>query len=278
MRQVIDRPVVEGVMVPTVARARAWLLLVPLLSGCTAVPVRFESHASPEAARGIVIVADGAGGQQTAPRSLAAAVDQLGLPLHVRSFDWTHGWGRGLADLRDIDYSRCQGRRLAGEVWRCSSAYPGVGITLVGYSAGSAVVLAAAECLPPDSLQRIVLLAPAVSSCYDLRRALASACAGIDVFISDRDRFWLGLGTALAGTADGRRDAPAGRVGFRLSGQEALAGRLRQYPWSPAVVWTGHEGGHAGCLKPAYLETFVLPLLQPSSSPPRACQSTAPAL
>ncbi len=251
-------------------QARLWLL-VPLLAGCTSVPARIESHASPRAARGIVLVAGGAGGTQSAPRAIAAAVDRLKLPVHVRSFDWTHGNGRWLADLRDVEYSRCQGRRLA-ELVRCyRAANPDVPIYLVGYSAGGAVVLAAADHLQPGSLERIVLLAPAVSSSYDLRRALLATRSGVDVFISERDLFYLWLGTGLLGTADGRRDASAGRVGFRrpvlCAGEEALAGRLRQHPWGPGVEWTGHRGEHSGSLRPAYLETFVLPLLAPRCSP-----------
>jgi pimeloyl-ACP methyl ester carboxylesterase len=246
-------------------RARLWLLL-PLLSGCATVPTRIESHFSPVAARGIVIVADGAGGNHTATRAIATAVDRRGLALYVRSFDWTNG-GLGLTDVTDVAHSRCQGRLLAAEVCRYRTACPGVPVSLVGYSAGSAVVLAAAESLPADSLERIVLLAPAVSSSYDLRRALIAASAGVDAFSSERDRFWLGFGTALAGTADGKREAPAGRVGFcppaLCPGEAALAGRLRQHPWTPAVASTGNRGGHGDSLRPAYLEGFVLPLLAP---------------
>jgi pimeloyl-ACP methyl ester carboxylesterase len=252
-------------LMPRLAR-RLWFLL-PLLAGCTGVPVRVESRAPPQAARGIVLVADGAGGHQNAPRAIAAAADGLCLPLHVRSFDWTHGRGQGLADILDVPYSRCQGRRLAATVCAYRTAYPGVPVYLVGYSAGSAVALAAAEMLPPDSLERIVLLAPAVSACYDLRKALASARAGIDAFTSTRDRLYLGLGTRVLGTADGRRDPAAGRVGFQpptlCPGEEALAGRLRQHPWNESLAWTGHQGGHAESLRPAYLMAYVLPLLTP---------------
>ena len=59
-------------MAPALLRARLWLLL-PLLSGCTAVPTRIESQAPPSAARGIVLVAGGAGGHQAGPRSVAAS-------------------------------------------------------------------------------------------------------------------------------------------------------------------------------------------------------------
>jgi pimeloyl-ACP methyl ester carboxylesterase len=238
------------------------VLLLPLLHGCAGLPARVESRAPPEAARGIVLVLDGAGGRQGASRAVARAVDRRRLPLHVRSFGWTHGVGHGLRDVRDADHARRQGGLLAAEVACLRAAFPGVPVSLVAYSAGSGVALAAAERLPPDSLERVVLLAPAVSACYDLTRALASARAGIDAFSSERDWLWLGIGTAIVGSADGRCGEISGRVGFQPP-HPAVAGRLRQHPWDRSVAWTGNRGGHSGALTPAYLEAYVLPLLAP---------------
>ena len=65
-------------------------------------------------------------------------------------------------------------------------AYPGRKVYLVGHSAGCAVVLAAAERLPTDSVDRLILLAPSVCVTYDLRPALRTVRCGIDVFYSDR--------------------------------------------------------------------------------------------
>ena len=211
-----------------------------------------------------MFVVDGAGGSQNAPRAIAAVTDELRLPLHIRSFDWTHGQGRGLADVVDLPYAHCQGQRLAEEICQFRAAYPGVRIYVVGFSAGSTVALAAAERLPTDTLERIVLLAPSVSASYDIRGTMASARQGVDAFTSERDRFYLGLGTAAVGTSDGKREAAAGRVGFCppvLSQEELwLTGRLRQHPWNPGDAWTGNEGGHSGSLQPAYLKAYVLPL------------------
>jgi hypothetical protein len=256
-------------MAPTFFRfRRLLLLLLPLLCGCAGVPTRIESQVPPGGPRGIVLVADGAGAYQTASRTIAGAVDALGLPLYVRSFDWTHGRGQALADIVDYPYARCQGRRLAEEVVRYRRGCPNVPIYLVGYSAGTGVVLAAGEYLPADTLERIVLLAPAVSACYDLRGALASARQGVDAFTSERDTGWLGFGTGLVGTTDRTRDPAAGRVGFRppvLSPCELfLAARLHQHPWDPSLVWTGHEGGHADSLQLIHLKLFILPLLAPA--------------
>jgi len=254
-------------MTPTFQRSHFLLFLLAVLSGCAGLPAPVESRAPPSAASGIVFVVDGAGGYQNAPRSIAALADQIHLPLHVRSFDWTHGQGRGLADVLDVAYARCQGRLLAEEVCRYRDAYPCVPIYLLGFSAGCTVTLAAAEQLPSDTLERIVLLAPSVSANYDLRGAIASARQGLDVFTSERDRFYLGLGTAVIGTSDGRRDAAAGRVGFcppvLAQSEMWLAGRLRQHPWDAGAAWTGNEGEHAGSLRPAFLKAYVLPLLTP---------------
>jgi hypothetical protein len=249
-------------------RPAAWLLLLlPLVGGCVGLPRRVESRLPPDVARGVVFVVPGAGGGQKAPRVVAAEADAACLGLHVRSFDWGHGDRLGLADVADVSHAQRQGQLLAAEVRRCLSERPGVSVSLVGHSAGCVVVLAAVECLPADSLDRVILLAPATSPCHDLRRALMSARRGVDAYVSERDWLWLGLGTTVAGTPDGGRGPAAGRVGFYFPtlppGQEALAPRLRQHPWRPCVAWTGNHGGHAGTLEPAFVRAYLLPLLAP---------------
>src|SRR5947209_1438655 len=75
--------------------------------------------------------------------------------------------------------------------------------------------LAAAEELPPDTLERVVLLAPSVTSAYDVRPALRTARDGMDVFYSRADRLWLGAGAAFVGLSDDPNVArAAGRFGF----------------------------------------------------------------
>jgi pimeloyl-ACP methyl ester carboxylesterase len=246
--------------------ARVLWVLLPLLGGCSSLPRHVESRLPPHAASGVVFVAGGAGGRQESAVALADAADAAKVSLHVCSFDWSSG--RGLVDVTDAGHARRQGQVLAAEVRRRLAAHPGVRVSLVGHSAGCAVVLAAAECLPPDSLDRIILLAPAVSPCYDLRRALASARRGADVFTSGRDWLYLGVGTSVVGTPDGGRGPAAGRHGFCPPalgpGEQMLAGRLRQHPWTPCVRWTGNRGGHTGSLQPAFVRTYVLSLLAPT--------------
>ena len=161
--------------------------------------------------------------------------------------------------MTDIGHARAQAYRLAGQVNWYRTNYPDEPLYVIAHSAGTMVALEATQWLAPDSIERIILLAPAVSSDYDLRRALVTARLGVDVFASERDRFWFG-------TADGKRGGPAaGRVGFDapalVPSEAALASRLRQHPWDPSVAWTGNLGAHSDSLRSAYLKAYVLPLL-----------------
>jgi pimeloyl-ACP methyl ester carboxylesterase len=214
----------------------------------------------------VVFAADGAGAFLNSSESLRHELARERVPLHVERVAWSHGYLRVLADQVDYGHARDQGRRLAEAVLALRQVRPDLEIYFYAHSAGAAVVLAAAEHLPPGCVDRIILLAPAVSSGYDLRRALCSTSAGIDVFYSRRDWAFLSLGVTLFGTADRRWCAAAGRVGFRprveCPADSCLYHKLRQHAWCPAAACTGHHGGHSGAYQPGFLRACVVPLLQ----------------
>jgi pimeloyl-ACP methyl ester carboxylesterase len=211
-----------------------------------------------------MLVLDGAGDFEATTTAFQEAVRADGAPLWIDAVHWSHGYGRILADQIDQDHICCAGQALAARITAYHQKYPRLPIHLVGHSAGSAVVLAAAAVLPPNSVDHIVLLAPSVSADYDVRPALRCACGGVDVFYSQRDVAYLGLGTGIFGTTDRRWTPAAGRVGFRVAATSAedaaLLARLRQHPWNASVVWTGNEGGHYGSHHVCYLRAYVLPL------------------
>ncbi len=221
----------------------------------------------------IVFVADGSGDFRTTSRVLCEAVNACSVPLRVETFVWSHGYGRMLIDHVDHCNHLEEGRRLAAMIAAATAPTPCEGangsprgVYLIGHSSGGAVVLAAAEEAPPGSIERIVLLAPAVSHIYDLRPALRSVRQSIDVFISRRDVGALVLGTGIAGTADRRLAAASGHVGFTpilsCPGDELLYTKLRIHPWDPSVAWTGNRGSHYGTLEPGFMRAYVLPLLR----------------
>jgi pimeloyl-ACP methyl ester carboxylesterase len=216
-----------------------------------------------------VFVANGAGGFHAPSEAFEKAVAKEGLPLTVEEVVWSHGYGRVLADEIDYCHARREGEHLAVQVARYRERCPTAEVYLFGHSAGSAVVLAAAEALPPGSINRLVLLSPSVSTRYDLKPALRACCDGIDVFFSERDYGYLGLGTGVVGTADRLGGAAAGRVGFQVAANSPadaiLYSRLRQHPWHPSVAWTGNRGGHYGGYQVDFLRAYVLPLLKPGA-------------
>ncbi len=252
-------------------RTRLALLGVALFAaGCAASrqPVPSCGCVAPNA--DVVFVADGSGDYRTTSTALCQAVRASGVPLRVETFVWSHGYGRMLADHVDHCNHLEEGQRLAAFVAAAQQSCPARAVYLVGHSSGAAVVLAAAEAAPPGSLERIVLLAPAVSHNYDLRPALRSCRQGIDVFVSRRDVGALAIGTGIIGTADRRRTAAAGRIGFTpiltCPGDERLYAQLRAHPWDCSVEWTGNRGSHYGTLGQGFMRAYVLPLLSRSSS------------
>jgi pimeloyl-ACP methyl ester carboxylesterase len=249
---------------------RAFLLacLLPLLTGCWGACYRPDAAPAVVCAPssvGVVFVANGSGDFRTVSKNLCQVVAETAAPLQVETYVWSHGYMRYIIDHIDHTNQLQHGSILAAHIAAYRQACRARRICLIGHSAGCAVILAAAERLPPDSVDRIILLAPSVCTSYDLRPALRTARLGIDVFHSDRDRFILGLCMKLVGTADRNCWTAAGQVGFTPTiccpADAALYGKLRQHPWDPAVEWTGHHGGHYGNNGVAFLRVYVLPLL-----------------
>jgi pimeloyl-ACP methyl ester carboxylesterase len=245
------------------------LFFLPVLclpaAGCAGFRFDLKEPPPPRTIQGVVFAADGAGGWEATSQSLRWAVYQEQLPLQVETFRWSHGQGLFLLDQTSYGHAEEEGRLLAQRIAGVRARFPDFPVSLVGHSAGAAVVLAAAEALPPGSVEHIVLLAPSVSAGYDLRAALRGTRYGIDVFCSKRDWFYLGLGTTLVGNADRVWGSSAGRSGFRpiLENQEdaALYGKLREHPWDPCIEWTGNHGGHYGGYQVNYLRAYILPIL-----------------
>jgi hypothetical protein len=217
--------------------------------------------------RPLVWVLDGAGDLKGCSNALGAANTAAGSPVEMTVFQWSHGYRRLLKDQIDMDHARAQGERLAQAVAERKAREPGRRVVLVGHSAGCAVVLAACELLPMDSLDRVLLLAPSVSTSYDIRPTLWTAREGVDVFCSRRDWVALGFVVRVIGTTDNFwSGSAAGRWGFKPKGPNALAdaeqARLRQHFWSQDVTWTGHTGGHHGMHAPGFIHAYLMPLME----------------
>lgn len=213
--------------------------------------------------RPLVWVLDGAGDLKGLSNSLSISNQSAGSPVELTAFPWSHGYRQLYKDQTDWTHARTQGARLAAAIRERQAREPHRRTVVVAHSAGSAVALAAADRLPPDSIDRMVLLAPSVSTGYNIRPALWSAREGLDVFCSKKDWVALGFVTRVVGTTDRFGAKAAGRHGFRMGNSlnDCEASRLRQHFWTPQVAWTGHTGGHHGMYATAFQHAYVFPLL-----------------
>src|SRR5262245_22341546 len=153
------------------------------LPACAPVPTFLSSHdAVGPPPQYVLFVADGAGDYRACSSSLRETVQTDGRPLEVVTFVWSHGYLRNFADHVDYAFARFRGCELAEHVLEQRRTRPDLPVSLVGHSAGCGVVLAAAEQLPPDTIDRIILLSPSVSAEYDARSALRAARLCMDHF------------------------------------------------------------------------------------------------
>jgi pimeloyl-ACP methyl ester carboxylesterase len=246
-------------------------LLAVIAVGCVgSVATAQPSGAAPKAAPAVpatqvfdgplvVFFADGASGSTDVSQRLRNIVDLRQIPMEVRPIAWCRDLDT-VRNFTDQDAQLAAAACVVDAVKRLRQHCPNARVALVGYSAGSRVVLAAAEMLPVASIDRIVLLGSSVSSCYDLRPALKATYGGIDSFFSREDRILLAAERYL-GTSDGQNAPTAGRVGFHYPGdpkQCAAYGRLRQYEWTEEM---NGQGGHAFWANSIFLRFTLTPML-----------------
>jgi pimeloyl-ACP methyl ester carboxylesterase len=241
-----------------------WLLgLLLLPNAARGQPERAGSGASP----GVIVAVEGIGGVDVLPTSLPVACRKAGLPHEVRRFTWTHGTGKFFKDLQDTQHLLRKAQELASYLRTLRDLYPDRPIHLVARSAGTGLTLFALEALPPDTVDRVILLSAAVSPTYDLRPALRASRLGIISFHSPHDQIILNWGTRHFGTADRYYGPSAGLKGFEVpqglddEGRQLYA-RLVQVSWHSGMLWHGHSGGHLGTAAPAFLAQEVAPWLR----------------
>jgi pimeloyl-ACP methyl ester carboxylesterase len=216
----------------------------------------------------LVIVVGGIGGIDLVGPALRLSSPHVGLHHEVRNFIWTHGVGQFFKDLQDAPHTIRKAEELAHEIRRAREADPDRPIYLVGKSGGAGLSLMAAEQLPPETLERIILLNAAVTPSYDLRSALRAVKGELVSFYSPADWLILGWGTWQFGTIDRVHGPSAGLCGFvkpaGLSPEDqALYSRVVQVAWSPAMICEGYTGGHFGTCLPGFVGKEVAPWLKP---------------
>jgi len=241
--------------------------------------------------QGLVIILPGIEGKGPLNVNIAKGLNQGGVPSAIEIHDWS---ALSVATWFINLTAEGRNRRCAADIARriqvYQHRYPERPIHLIGHSGGGGVAVYALEALPPDRpITSAMLLAPALSPEYDLRRALRRTTCGIWNFYSDKDVGFLRLGTTIFGTIDRAHGSAAGAVGFReppgigTEGAKLYAKRLHQVRYTDRMARSGNMGGHSGWASQQFTREWIAPLLysQIAAVPvvaPRQIPDTLPAL
>ena len=226
--------------------------------------------------RGLVMVIGGVGGLDWCGLALRRLLKNKRPPYAIQIVPWGLGFGRWHADLTNVANRDAKARLIAEAIRLYKASQPECPVFLVAKSGGSGIAVKALELLDEEAVERVVLLAPALSPGYDLTAALRAVRREIVVFWSPLDLIVLGAGTRLFGTIDRVKTVGAGLVGFRVPAANSADparsreyDKLRQVRWHPRMAASGHFGGHMGPDSPFFLRKYVVPLLGIEETPPR---------
>jgi pimeloyl-ACP methyl ester carboxylesterase len=163
-------------------------------------------------------------------------------------------------NLRAHERNMATAEAIAREITAWRLEHPAEPFYLVGYSGGGGLVTLVTAALPDDvAIDRLVLVAPAISPDYPLAAQVLPHVREFAVnFASERD-LQVGWGTRVFGTIDRQHTASAGAAGFELDDE-----RLLQHHWSLDDRAYGHEGNHLSYLGGRWQTAKLLPVLDPN--------------
>jgi pimeloyl-ACP methyl ester carboxylesterase len=208
----------------------------------------------------------GIGGRRWTDDQMALGFRDAGYAGELQIYDWT-GEATGLGALVGYKRNQAEAQKVADYIVERVRSQPGVHFILTGHSGGTGIAVWALEKLPPDvKIDKMILLASALSPDYDMSKALAHVRGNCYSFCSENDVLVLGAGTKMFGTIDGKKTEAAGQFGFVFpaGGDAAEYAKLVQKPYDKAWLQLYHNlGDHLGCMNRSFVEKVVAPLLAP---------------
>lgn len=269
------------------SRALAIVVAVCLLAGCSAsrggkhtaskLP-KGEVVAAPKSplvlfpdrfSEGYTLVLPGAWGDLTSDYGILKGLEDADVRSAVELHDWTTIPMRIAYNIRNTEHNRDEAQSVAAKIAQYQDHYPGRPVHLIGYSGGAGILVQALEFLPADrKVTRAVLLAPDISSDYDLRPALSRTEQGIHNFYSPFDVTVLMLMGTAVGTTDGRHTLAGGAIGFYppksldKTERKEYHARVTQKQYVPGMLRHGHTGGHFGWTGRSFVASRVAPMLK----------------
>jgi len=228
--------------------------------------------------RGFIVILPGSWGETAADHGIVDGLINAQIDSAIEMYAWPIGeFPSGILmvpyNLRATKRNREQAREVVAKIVRYQKQYPGRPVHLIGYSGGGGIAVWALEALPAETkISSAILLAPTLSSSYDLGPALSRTQHGIHNFYSQYDVPIMMAACSIVGTTDGTHGLAGGAVGFRPSRsadatqRELHASHLHQHPYTLSMLEGGHTGGHYGWTRHGFIAAHVAPLIDPTAA------------
>jgi pimeloyl-ACP methyl ester carboxylesterase len=236
-----------------------------LMGGCS----RQNELVSGRMEQGLVVVLPGIEGHSPLNREICVGLAEGGVQNAIELYDWTSAFTFILTPVynqRAYNRNHDKAAEIARMIARYKVAYPNNPVVLVGQSGGGAMAIWTVEALPPGvQVDGVILLAASISTNYPLDTALSKTKRGIINFYSNRDWFFLGLGTTAVGTMDGEHSSSAGKNGFEEPkhwGRPNTYNKLFQIPWQSRMSGGGAIGIHLTSGAPQFVANYVAPFVR----------------
>ena len=249
------------------------LSLMVVNLGCSASHRTEPNNAS----TGLILIIPGVEGGEWQLTWMKQGLREAAITDEIDVITWGVGPFGSLFNLMDIDGNRRRAAEYGRRIERHHSQHPDQPITLIGYSGGGGLAVMTVEALKNrDVLDRLILIAAAISPDYPVDKLVPKCRRGVVSFRSRHDWFTLGVGTRLFGTIDRKNVDSAGRVGFLDDkGSLLCCDGLDQVDWCADWQKLGHGGGHVGWLSSAWARDVLAP--QITSTRTAKINPTAPA-
>ena len=231
-----------------------------LLIGCVSQSPRVTAPPPP---RPFLIHLPGIGGERRLDRRMVEGLTAGGFSGEVEIYDWTDK-RPGLPALLSYARNQIEAQLIADKITEIHRRQPERPILITSHSGGTGLAVWALEKLPADvQVERVILLASALSPQYDLSLALSHVRGHMYNFWSNQDVTVLSTGTTIFGTIDGVKTPAAGFVGFTppKTANARQYQKLQQLAYEADWAQFGNTGGHIGAMSKAFAINVLAPLV-----------------
>jgi pimeloyl-ACP methyl ester carboxylesterase len=249
----------------------AGLSLALVATGCASGTQGLSSGNQDFNDHGVVFYCDGAGGGGLVMnwgRGVQKGLKDAGFNGTFDELRWETGMGV-IADQEDpVADKRAQARKLAQQIKSYRAQYPSSPVTVMGLSAGTAVVAYALEVLPQSvDVDTVVMLSGSLSSGHNMTTALRRVRGDVYVTTSPFDAI-LKDAVPITGSADREMvgDDVIGVHGCHMPpGASAEVRRLYSkiiiIEWTPTFLRYEDSGGHTDTTHPSFVQHIIAPLI-----------------